>query len=111
MGLDIAIEALKDCLRQRKATINEIYCYAKLPREQCYPALHGGAMTDLAASIRAHLFAFAQNKGEDPTKRVLVRHAVERFLHRPAAHPIDADSFSKAPCRLRYGAAKHTGHE
>ena len=32
IGLDIAIEALKDCLRQKKATVNEIYCYAKICR-------------------------------------------------------------------------------
>ena len=32
IGLDIAIEALKDCLRQRKATVNEIYRYAKICR-------------------------------------------------------------------------------
>jgi predicted transcriptional regulator of viral defense system len=32
IGLDIAIEALKDCLRQKKATINEIYRYAKICR-------------------------------------------------------------------------------
>jgi predicted transcriptional regulator of viral defense system len=32
IGLDIAIEALKDCLRQKKATVNEIYRYAKICR-------------------------------------------------------------------------------
>ena len=32
IGLDVAIEALKDCLRQRKATVNEIYRYAKVCR-------------------------------------------------------------------------------
>jgi len=32
IGLDIAIEALKDCLRQKKATVNEIYRYAKTCR-------------------------------------------------------------------------------
>ena len=32
IGLDIAIEALKDCLRQKKATINEVYRYAKICR-------------------------------------------------------------------------------
>jgi predicted transcriptional regulator of viral defense system len=32
IGLDVAIEALKDCLRQRKASINEIYRYAKVCR-------------------------------------------------------------------------------
>ena len=32
IGLDIAIEALKDCLRQKKASINEIYRYAKVCR-------------------------------------------------------------------------------
>jgi predicted transcriptional regulator of viral defense system len=32
IGLDIAIEALKDCLRQKKATVNEIYGYAKICR-------------------------------------------------------------------------------
>jgi predicted transcriptional regulator of viral defense system len=32
IGLDIAIEALKVCLRQKKATVNEIYRYAKLCR-------------------------------------------------------------------------------
>jgi predicted transcriptional regulator of viral defense system len=32
IGLDIAIEALKDSIRQKKATINEIYRYAKICR-------------------------------------------------------------------------------
>src|SRR5271165_4538398 len=32
IGLDVAIEALKDCLRQKKANINEIYRYAKVCR-------------------------------------------------------------------------------
>ena len=32
IGLDIAIEALKDCLRQKKAAVNEIYRYAKVCR-------------------------------------------------------------------------------
>jgi predicted transcriptional regulator of viral defense system len=32
IGLDIAIEALKDSLRQKKATVNEIYRYAKICR-------------------------------------------------------------------------------
>jgi len=32
IGLDIAIEALKDCLLQKKATVNEIYRYAKICR-------------------------------------------------------------------------------
>ena len=32
IGLDIAIETLKDCLRQKKATINDIYRYAKICR-------------------------------------------------------------------------------
>jgi predicted transcriptional regulator of viral defense system len=32
IGLDVAIEALKDSLRQRKANINEIYHYAKICR-------------------------------------------------------------------------------
>ena len=32
IGIDIAVEALKDCLRQKKATVNEIYRYAKICR-------------------------------------------------------------------------------
>jgi predicted transcriptional regulator of viral defense system len=32
IGLDVAIEALKDCLRQKKASINEICRYAKVCR-------------------------------------------------------------------------------
>ncbi len=32
IGLDIAIEALKDSLRQKKANVNEIYRYAKVCR-------------------------------------------------------------------------------
>ena len=32
IGLDVAIEALKDSLRQKKATVNEIYRYAKVCR-------------------------------------------------------------------------------
>jgi predicted transcriptional regulator of viral defense system len=32
IGLDVAIEALKDSLHQKKATVNEIYRYAKICR-------------------------------------------------------------------------------
>ena len=32
IGLDVAIEALKDCLRQERASVNEIYRYAKVCR-------------------------------------------------------------------------------
>jgi predicted transcriptional regulator of viral defense system len=32
IGIDVAIEALKDCLRQKKGTVNEIYRYAKICR-------------------------------------------------------------------------------
>ena len=32
IGLDVAIEALKDCLRQKKASIYEVYRYAKICR-------------------------------------------------------------------------------
>ena len=32
IGLDVAIEALKDAIRQKKATINQIYRYAKICR-------------------------------------------------------------------------------
>ena len=32
IGLDVAIEALKDCLRQKKASIDEVYRYAKVCR-------------------------------------------------------------------------------
>ena len=32
IGLDIAIESLKDCVRQKRASINEIYRYAKVCR-------------------------------------------------------------------------------
>jgi predicted transcriptional regulator of viral defense system len=32
IGLDIALEALKDCLSQKKASVNDIYRYAKLSR-------------------------------------------------------------------------------
>ena len=32
IGLDIAIEALRDCLHQKKASVNEIYHYAKVCR-------------------------------------------------------------------------------
>lgn len=32
IGIDVAIEALKDCLRQKKASINEVYRYAKICR-------------------------------------------------------------------------------
>ncbi len=32
IGLDVAIEALRDCLSQRKASINDIYRYAKICR-------------------------------------------------------------------------------
>jgi len=32
IGLDVAIEALKDCLHQKKASTNEVYRYAKICR-------------------------------------------------------------------------------
>jgi predicted transcriptional regulator of viral defense system len=32
IGVDVAIEALKDCLRQRKATVDDLWRYAKVCR-------------------------------------------------------------------------------
>lgn len=32
IGVDIAIEALRDLLRSKKATVDEIYCFAKICR-------------------------------------------------------------------------------
>ena len=32
IGLDVAIEALKECLRLKKGTINDIYSFAKICR-------------------------------------------------------------------------------
>jgi predicted transcriptional regulator of viral defense system len=32
IGLDVAMEALKDCVRQKKARVDEIYHYAKISR-------------------------------------------------------------------------------
>jgi predicted transcriptional regulator of viral defense system len=32
IGLDVALEALRDCRRQRKATVDELYCLAKALR-------------------------------------------------------------------------------
>jgi predicted transcriptional regulator of viral defense system len=32
IGIDVAIEALKDCLRQKKGTVSEIYRFAKICR-------------------------------------------------------------------------------
>jgi len=47
-GLDVAIEALKDCLRQKKASINEIYRYAKGCRvSNVIRPLRGGALIGL----------------------------------------------------------------
>lgn len=34
VGLDVALEALRDCLRQRKATVDELWRYAKICRVQ-----------------------------------------------------------------------------
>ena len=32
IGLDVAIEALKECLRRKKGTVNDIYSFAKICR-------------------------------------------------------------------------------
>jgi len=34
IGLDVAVEALRDCLRYRKATLDDIWHYAKICRVQ-----------------------------------------------------------------------------
>jgi hypothetical protein len=34
VGLDVAMEALRDCLRQRKATVDQLWHYAKICRVQ-----------------------------------------------------------------------------
>ena len=62
IGLDVAIEALKDTfVRRRPASTTSTVC-EDLPGEQCHSPLHGGAMTrepgkTSAASIRARLLS------------------------------------------------------
>jgi predicted transcriptional regulator of viral defense system len=69
IGLDIAIKALKDCLRQNKATINEIYPYAKICRVNNVIRPYREALCpahqrrNRAASIHARLLALSQSKG------------------------------------------------
>ena len=71
IGLDVEIEALGDCLRQKKASINEIHRYTKtLSRESRHSSLHERTLirehnNNAAASIRARLLILAQARGED----------------------------------------------
>ena len=58
IGLDIAIEALKDSLRQRKTTANEIYRYAKICRVSNVIRPYMEALCAVNPSgILPHLFA------------------------------------------------------
>ena len=42
IGLDVAIEALRDARAKKKASANDLWYYAKnLPRNQCYAAVPG----------------------------------------------------------------------
>lgn len=87
IGLEIGIEALKDCLRQMKAILNDnLPLWENLPREQRHLPIYGGAMNRKPAKsptgpIRAHLHALSQSMGQD-YQRVLGRYAIDRFLYR-----------------------------
>ena len=69
IGLDVALEALKDAWRSRKVTMAELSHFAKINRVRtCHAALSGGgdAMTgNLSASILARLLTLAKQRGDD----------------------------------------------
>ncbi len=88
VGEDVAIEALRDALRQRKTTPSELMAVRRhRPGRQPDGALHQGhamkdkVLKDPAASIRQRLHNHARQHGDD-FNRMLVRYAIERFLFR-----------------------------
>jgi hypothetical protein len=71
IGLDVALEALRDCYRQRKAMMDELYEAAKVCRVGASDAALSGvdcvkkAATNLPASVRQRLLNLANEKRQD----------------------------------------------
>ena len=92
IGLDVALEALRDCRRKKKASVDDVWRRAGLPGGERHAALHGSdAMskkkpTNIPVSIRNRLFAHARTQEED-FQFVLIRYALERLLYRLSQSP------------------------
>ena len=88
IGLDVALEALRECRRKRRATSDDIWKAAKVCRvaNVMRPYLESLPVSrerprNLAASVRQRLFNRAQERHED-FGLVLTKYGLERFLYR-----------------------------
>jgi hypothetical protein len=79
IGLDVALEALKDARAHRKASVDDIWRYAKICRVANGEPWMSPANPNVAASVRARLLNVAKTQGVD-FQQVLVRFSVEHRL-------------------------------
>ena len=85
IGLDVAREALRECVRQRKATDSGDPAFRpNLPSRAGDAAISGIPSMNSPASIRARLLNVSKQAGED-FQAILTRYAIERFLYRLGA--------------------------
>src|ERR1700722_16682828 len=96
IGLEVALEALRDCYRQRKATMDELFMAAKVPGGTGDTAIPRVSymkkrVANLSASVRQRLLNLATERKED-FGLVLTRYGLERFLYRLSVSP-HRDSF------------------
>ena len=88
IGLDVAIESLRDCMRERKASLDDPLVFrTNLSDDQCDAALYGGSgmstgkRKHLPVSVRQRLRNLRDKTGED-YQLLLTTYAVERLLYR-----------------------------
>ncbi len=88
IGLDVALEALRDCWKKRRATMDELWQAAKTCRVAKRHAPLPGVPDvtkqkprNLAASVRQRLMNLARTQKED-FRLILTRYALERLLYR-----------------------------
>ncbi len=116
IGLDVALEALKDAWRGRKVTMAELSHFAKInPGRTCHAALPGShdPMTgNLSASILARLLTLAKQRGDD-YNLLLNRFGMERLLARvsmsPARRPLSAEGRSALCTLVRHATPADQG--
>jgi hypothetical protein len=81
IGLDVVIEALKDCLRQKKASIDEVYRYAKGERSRLSSPKPLSAPETRAISPSAS-FANATSRKLGARQQLAARKEVSATLYR-----------------------------
>ena len=79
IGLDVAMEALREAWRARRVSMDELALCHAVPRGRCDAPLHGKPVMNqrnTAASVRARLLTRARETRQD-FNRVLTRYALE----------------------------------